>query len=200
MPATRRVRPIPDRGARLWIANTARKNFWRVAAWYELSDLIQDGYMCYYLVRKKYPQAIDREHIMSLLRSTFVNHITDLANKTTRLAEVPDSPQVGDQSEQFSTIDNFVCEFSELTEMIADAPVVVGEAIKALIANPAAFQEAPIRLDRTRETNNARICRLLGLDPKNFDLPKMIYDYLKGGVNLPSMLSSEIPWASEDQS
>jgi hypothetical protein len=37
-----------------FIVNTAKENYWRVAAWYDLEDLIQDGYMCYYKCRQRY--------------------------------------------------------------------------------------------------------------------------------------------------
>lgn len=71
-----------DQGLRLWILNTAKKNFWRVAKHYELTDLIQDGYLCYAICLRRYGQTCDGpSHFMSLVKTTYRNFITDLANK-----------------------------------------------------------------------------------------------------------------------
>lgn len=70
-----------DQGARQWIYKTACKNLWRVSTFYELDDLIQDGFMCFALCREKYSQRVENsKHFMSLLQTVFRNHITDLSN------------------------------------------------------------------------------------------------------------------------
>lgn len=77
-----------DQGLRLWLVKTARKNFWRVASWYEFTDLVQDGFMCYAVCLRKYGDKVDNpSHFCSLVKTTFLNHITDMANKRSNAAD-----------------------------------------------------------------------------------------------------------------
>ncbi len=84
-----------DAGLRGWIANKARKEHWRMASWYSVDDLIQDGYCAYLKCRNKYalqppqpghsalntqtPTKDQRRHFMSLVQRAFTNHIMTLA-------------------------------------------------------------------------------------------------------------------------
>lgn len=84
--------PYLDEGMRGYIHRTAAREFWKVAGWYELEDLVQDGYMCYYKCRHRpqyvaqlssedNPSSEDRRWMMSLVKVTFDRHITTLASK-----------------------------------------------------------------------------------------------------------------------
>jgi len=79
-----------------WIYNHSRKHYWRVAAWYELEDLIQDGLMIAYKCQQYYGKPVDpvpgkvsrvrfgevdSAHFMSLVQSAFRNHIGQLIRK-----------------------------------------------------------------------------------------------------------------------
>lgn len=77
-----------DQGARAWLARTARKNYWRVSDWYDLDDLIQDGYWHWYRIINKYPYITKprmtrnaRRIIMGLFQRTYTNHLHDLAKR-----------------------------------------------------------------------------------------------------------------------
>jgi len=71
-----------DSGAVGWLIKTADKNFWRVEGYMTRSDLVQDGYACYLKVVENYKgKAKNKAHLMSLFKTTFTNHIHDLANK-----------------------------------------------------------------------------------------------------------------------
>lgn len=64
-----------------WIYNHAGRNFWRIAAWYELDDLINDGLAIAYKCQVRYGvsgESIDPPHFMSLVKRAFHNHIGDL--------------------------------------------------------------------------------------------------------------------------
>lgn len=153
--------PGLDKGLRGWIVNTARVNYWRVSSWYQLDDLIQDGYLCYSKVASKYTTA-NQKHLMALVQRTFINHITDLARNRGRLNEVP----VSDISESPETFFDGVMEpNSEATDvamLLLDAPA---EAIALLKALSSDLMSAPYRkADGTRETTNERICRISGID------------------------------------
>jgi hypothetical protein len=82
-----------------WIVKHARTHYWRVAGWYELDDLIQDGLLCGYKCLAMYgvptpaePGEIDRprlneineRHFMSLVQTTFYNHMGQLIRNKRR--------------------------------------------------------------------------------------------------------------------
>src|SRR3974390_506351 len=96
--------PYLDRAMRGWIINHAKRQYWRVAAWYDLADLIQDGFLCYYKCKARYtnltflnhPLPEDKRRFMSLVQRAFANHITNLANRRTETPELAIS-QVRDE-------------------------------------------------------------------------------------------------------
>jgi len=91
-----------DAGLRGWLKTTAVKEHWRVASWYSVEDLVQDGYVCYCKCRDRYTLAVpqpgdrpdgyahqnlftdqpnekQRKHFMSLVQRAFYNHIYTLS-------------------------------------------------------------------------------------------------------------------------
>ncbi len=101
--------PYLDAGMKGFIVNTAKKEFWKVASYYEFADLVQDGYLCYYRCRAAYigkqkfdcfgkpcrflpktnPDRIAQRHFMALVGRAFYNHISTLATKRMRVHEQP---------------------------------------------------------------------------------------------------------------
>jgi hypothetical protein len=81
-----------DNGARHWLLRTAKLNLWRVATFYDLSDLIQDGCLVWCKVTSKYERqagtTLKRAHLMALFKRSYMNHLHDLANERTKLQEV----------------------------------------------------------------------------------------------------------------
>lgn len=79
--------PYLDEGMHGYIRRTAMKDFWRVSAWYDdVADLIQDGYLCYAMCRRRYvvelgtlpavrPTQEHRRWMMSLVKTTFDRYI-----------------------------------------------------------------------------------------------------------------------------
>lgn len=165
--------PYLDRGLRGWITKTAQKNYWRVAAWMGLDDLVQDGFLCYMICRRRYTVA-NKRHMMALVKITYINHITDLANARTRLNEVAVS-QIAAPGHEPEALEHLGgCEEgdAELGAALAHAPDEVRQLI-ALLNDPNALEKLrrPARMyaDGTRETHGERLCRLLGI-PKDFNL------------------------------
>jgi hypothetical protein len=100
------IRPIIgdaylDDGMRGHLFNMSRKNLWRLTG-YELEDLLQEGYLCYYKCRHRYvgqppqkkpngkmrrglpaqnPDKAARKHFMAIVKMAFRNHIYSLASK-----------------------------------------------------------------------------------------------------------------------
>lgn len=103
--AARGADPYLDDGMVGFIEKFARKNHWRVASWLDLDDLIQEGWMCYYAVRRhpKYaslndkaePTPDDVRQVAAMVRTTLVRRMHTLANS---LNAVPESALSADGS------------------------------------------------------------------------------------------------------
>jgi DNA-directed RNA polymerase specialized sigma24 family protein len=203
--------PYLDEGMRGFIHSTARKEFWRVASWYELDDLVQDGYMCYYKCRDRYgvlsvknhPSKADKKWMMSLVKTTFLNHVRHkLAGKMRYGHEVPVS-QLGAPEAEFGDIwDSGIIppqsEEATLAAMVAQAPYEIKQLMCLLAGDGAevlGFKRSRNRATEVgtgkarrvkqgrrpiRETTNAYYCRVLGLNSDQHDLLKMVRDYFNG--------------------
>lgn len=178
----RRLLPKPprmeiDEPCRIWMTNYARKNYWRVAAWVSIDDLIQDGYLTWYRIVSgqklsgprqpgepvssmvSYQWITDRPHIMSLFKTAYMNYVTDLANGRTNRApfEIP----VEDYMDAPDT--DTAC------ALIIGAPKEVQAVLQVLNTEEGREELAadyPVRADGTRETTNERFQRLTGLTGK----------------------------------
>lgn len=160
---------VMDVGARNWLIKTAKQNYWRVACWYELEDLIQDGYVCYAKVIQRYPKAQTAKHVMALFQITFTNHITDLAKATRRYKlevqfdELP--PKYLDQ-----VLEQNPCPYAELLTLISELPLHLRKLIQVMFTEADKIKMPRVRSQRGRENCNELLCRLVGLDPDIVDL------------------------------
>ena len=168
-----------DKGARLWLLKYARKNYWRVAAWIDLEDLIQDGFAAYYETLMRYPTAKDAAHIMRLFQLVFRSKIEDLvrAHKKQIDSARSDIIENVDSSPTLSTI---LPDFSNFHALLVKAPQQIKDALNMLnsehgrqeLIKPFVRQE-----NGRRETLNERWCSLLGYDPKQVDVVTMLRSY-----------------------
>lgn len=136
-----------DAGAQRWLAKEARRNLWRVAHWYELEDLIEDGILCWHIVLAKYPQVQARPQLMRLLQTTYRNHIHQLANKRSVqipevcVAQLPDTVPDPD---------------AELMTWVIEAPLPLRNCLLALLAQPEqAARPLRHKLDGQRQTTDS---------------------------------------------
>lgn len=202
--------PYLDAGMEGFIVNTAQKEFWRVAGWYELEDLIQDGYMCYYKCKDRYgvlsvknhPTKGDIKWMMALVKTTFNNHIRHkLAGKVRYGSEIAVS-QLGAEDSEFDDVWGNIAppqlEESTLAVMLAQAPAEIKQLIQLLVGDGAealGFNRSRNRVSEVgekkvrrvsqgrrplRETTNEYYCRLMGLDPKRNDLLGLVRGYFSG--------------------
>lgn len=164
-----------DAGARNWLLMTAKKNYWRVAPWIELEDLIQDGYMLWISTRRRYMSAIYIPHIMRLFQVTYVNHIHDLARQSSRLLEQPFSQF--DDSAAFAITNLEACQFSELLRLMAEAPGNLKAILIALHSKDRPLRPR-VRTNGVRATLNERLAHLVKVSPSD-DPAKKLRGFLK---------------------
>lgn len=166
-----------DEGARRWLAKAVRKNYWRVSAWYELEDLLQEGYEVYYYVVRHYPRAKDRPHLMALFKLAFTSRINDLATRRTRrVEEVCESDLASaDEPAAFLVSVPAAADITEAAAALACAPQYVKDAL-ALFGSEDGLRRLRHKARRSgpgrhrRETLNERLCRLTGHDPAETDI------------------------------
>lgn len=168
-----------DQGAYRWLVKYAHKHHWRVATFYELTDLIQDGWLCYMIVRRKYPNAVDPPHIMRLFQVTFINHVNDLSKYQSRMAALIVRSAEMDMVEE--TMNPRDAEPGDAYFIPKSAPWYV-HAFLRLLCSPYGPERlrAPhrVRMSGVRELSHDKLCRLIGADPLTTPiLPQALEDY-----------------------
>ena len=169
----------PDQGARLWLIKFAKKNYWRVAAWIELEDLIQDGFECYYETLYRYPTAKDAAHIMRLFQLVFRSRIEDLVRAHKKQIDSARSDIV-ENIDSKPSLSMILPDFSNFHALLAKAPKQIKDMLNLL--NSEQGRQELIKPftrndDGRRETLNERWCKLLGYDAKQIDVVTMLRSY-----------------------
>jgi hypothetical protein len=169
-----------DPGTRRWILKYARTNFWRVSVWYDYQDLVQDGFLCYAIVRAKYPSAVDPPHIHRLTQRVFTNHIHGLSKRRTdqTLEVVVDmASEMGDPR---SELQRKICPDGELQRLLLEAPIRVRDCIVRLLAHPE-LTAIPIAnyASGAHETTHDWLRRITGIEDEP-DLHAAVLNYLRG--------------------
>jgi hypothetical protein len=187
-----------------WIKNHSSRNYWRVAKWMDLADLVQDGIMIAYKIEKRYGRPgidIDEPHYMSLLKKSFHNHIADLLRRSRGdMAEIHFSDMentlVGTgvilkgRSHNESVVDRLAKDNEPLMQdfwmMIQEMPAQLRAGVLLLMTDEGAEKlrsALRLRWDGTEETTEERLYRLTGFsERKDFDieLRSFLWEYGKG--------------------
>jgi hypothetical protein len=142
-----------DEILRSWITSYARSQRWRIAGWYSVKDLIQDGYICYCKCRDAYtlgepdptavhdlntntPNKSQRRHFMALVQTAFKNHIHTLSTRYMVNREEPiDCPSSMDSVTMLEDMAPPQLEETSVLMALASAPAEIGEAIGKLISD-----------------------------------------------------------------
>ena len=129
-----------DNGMKGWICRVAKKNYWRVAAWYEIDDLIQDGLVCYVKCRNKYafldkdnPTAEERKWFMALVQTSFTRRIIDLASRRTATLEVAECALLESELNQAQAVAIAVEDDVHVKMLLAEAPNEIRAVALALV-------------------------------------------------------------------
>jgi DNA-directed RNA polymerase specialized sigma24 family protein len=157
-----------DNGAKIWMWKYCKKNHWRVAAWVDFDDLIQEGYFAYYDTLRRYPTAIEPQHIMSLFKLVLRSNIEDMVRKHSKQIDDARSDIVEViENDAVVSLDAFT-----LQALVVKAPQAIKDVL-ALLMDDKQREELVkpfVRYDNgRRESLNDRMCRLLGKD-QNQDL------------------------------
>lgn len=173
----------PDDIAVRWIKRYARKNYWRVAAWYDLDDLVQDGFMKYCVVAQRYAHIQEPRHLMSLFMRAFHNHIISLARSHRKEPELCEASLCGARSNPyfFENIAGTVPADGPLAIMIEKAPKEIREILKLFTTDEGAEKlKLPRRrrIGNRRESMNHYLRRLCSLPTTGPNLQSALREYL----------------------
>jgi DNA-directed RNA polymerase specialized sigma24 family protein len=168
-----------DRRMRGWIVNTAKKQYWRVAAWYDLEDLVQEGFVCAMICQQRYSHIRSQRHFMALVQTTFINHIHTLAKQRTRQLDVPISSEVAervrDPAEHLVKLAGGEEGDQVSLTLLGQLPIELKMLLHRLQTD-ARLIPMLMHKDRTRETTNEWLCRLIGL-PETIDLELIFHEH-----------------------
>jgi len=187
-----------DDGLRGWLSNTARKEHWRMALWYSLDDLEQDGYLCYMKCVRAYPQISgienpthgERKWFMALVQTAYRNHIMTLAGKFA-IGKEETVPDVASTDERGGSLEELMPPASEVASILLtlkNAPAEIRDAIDKLLQDGldggeylrSQLYRDGTRLRRSRrprrETTKDYFERVTGV----VDLPNKLREYLFG--------------------
>lgn len=188
--------PLMDQGMQGWIVNQARENYWRVARWYDLSDLVQDGYVAFAKCKKAYghlfatpPTEEERKWFMCLVKTTYLNHIYDLAMSHTRCLEATEAWLA--ESDEKQMISAWASDIAAASVVISQMPSELKALVASLAEHGNDYRKSRLRKQKTangatrvvkgrkalRETTNQLYCRLAGLDADEVDLSKQIAEH-----------------------
>lgn len=163
-----------------YVVNFLRKNFWRIAGTHEWDDAMQEARLIFLRVQRKYPDAEDK-HLMSLFKTAWGHHFTDLSVKDSRGRHIQSESNLARDEdslprEMVGATDND----GMLAMMIRQAPSEVRMVLSLFLSAPAELLETAARAwsggPRGKKEGNALINRCLGL-PENTESLEAVRDY-----------------------
>jgi hypothetical protein len=194
--------PYYDEGMEKFILATARRELWKVPRSYDVEDLVQDGKMCYAKCYNAYvgkegrfnrnglgkectflpvqnPDKFAKRSFQSLVKSAFINHITDLAKRRMAVDEHAVSSLEGDDDDGniFDRKLPAQSELGTLASLLTQAPWELKQLVSVLLSGSGVFERHQVGRRKLRETTNEYYCRLLGVSPKERDLVEELKEY-----------------------
>lgn len=191
--------PYLDAGIRGHIVRVARENVHRVAGC-DTEDLIQEGYLCFAIVHKRYvgrrpkqkadgsfhrglplkPDGVARRHFMRLFQRTFHNRLATLAKRQSAFQELLLNDLIREDVSEQSAWDKLIPpedEVSTVTDLLRAAPREI-KMLFALMIDDVVRPYREIgswRRGLVRETNKQYYGRLLGI--YGVDLESLVENY-----------------------
>ena len=176
--------PLFDAGVRGMVVNMSKRQFFKVAGWYELDDLVQDGFMLWWKVRRHYPQIKEVRHLTSLFRTTFNRHIINLANNKRAVNEIAMSHFVSPDIDENDALDQLLGghEDTMALALLRNMPYEL-KALWRFINSETGRRDLrrPYRkVAGVRETTNEFLCRILGFDADSVNFQELARQHFLG--------------------
>jgi hypothetical protein len=172
-----------------WTANHVNKNLWKVKRLYDRADLMQEAYLVFDRVAKKYPDLETGSQFMALYKMAWSNQMINFANADTKdrvMCQMPIFRDEGSASSEETGEREFIGEHYHdgyLAVMIKQAPKEVISVLNLFLSAPQELLDVALASwngsdKRCVAGGSKKICKMLGLDPK-LDVMRMVADYFR---------------------
>jgi hypothetical protein len=172
--------------------NFLKKMFWRVKGIYEFEDLIQDAYEIFLRCRNKYcmpesnPRVTEPKHFMSLYQTSLRNHIFNLSRSVSneRFYRVDEREDWDDIMEVLKKCVGDRGTEGDLRVMVNSAPPLVREVLDVVVNKKELLDkewEKHKKKGGKAEMGNTYLCSVLGYNPLNVNLVKIVRNYFTKG-------------------
>lgn len=165
-----------------YVVNFIHKQHWRLARTHDREDMKQEAHYVFLRCAAKYPILDTPQHFMSLFKTAWSNHITDLAKRSTAARAMVSENQFEAEDEE-AWVRDHVGELDnegQLAVMLRQAPREVLMVLNLFLNAPQELldlaTQAWVGSGRRRVDGNVMVGRLLGLDPEQDPLGK-VHDY-----------------------
>lgn len=147
-----------------WTKSFIKQHRWRCDRIHDFDDLLQDAYLTFLKVERRYPRAAGQAHFMTLYRTALKNEMHDRARYMRRKREQHQDTSV-DAADLTSGRIGEVGHDGYLNLLIEKAPEGVRLALECLEQNPPELHHQ----NGHCETLNMRLKRVLGYDKMRLD-------------------------------
>ncbi len=133
-----------------WASRYCSRQVWRLHNQFDLDDLLQEAWIVFDRVERKYTDVTDRQ-LMALYKISMVNHIHSLARKTRKLEnEIPGFDLHSDDSGQGldQMLVDDTCTGSEFICRALDSSPLALAAVRAILAADRPILVKDAELDR----------------------------------------------------
>lgn len=139
-------------------------------SWFEVSDLMSEGYIVYSKIKEKYKEISEPAHLMSLYKTALKNRFAEIAKDLLTDKE----HLITFDSWKLPSLDN-----TEFMAIVTNAPTEVKETLMLMLDTPKEMAESlGLNVKRRRGfQNNPLVCKLLGYDPAKINVVKLFKEY-----------------------
>ena len=149
----------------------------------DYDDLIQEGFLAYIETRRRYPDAVDPPHIMSLFQLVFRSHLENLIRAKEKqldscIADRFQDRPIGDEDDVPLQWEPIVDSQFYTHALIMKAPKAIREVLGLFTDENCRNKLAePYEGRETKGQINKRFCQLLGKDPEKVNLVEQLQVY-----------------------
>jgi hypothetical protein len=168
-----------------YVINGMKANYFRVSRTLSREDYMQEAYLVFLRVVRKYEGTVtEPKHMMALFKQAWANELNDLATRDTQQRMFVQAPlsrdDGGEDVEAFEPAGD--CDNDgALATMLRQAPREVSMVLNLFLSAPQEVLDVALaswrgKDRRCRTGGSQRICHLLGIDP-SVDVMQRVEDY-----------------------
>lgn len=153
-----------------------QRNMWKFYYMgYERDDILHEAVIVFCDCRDKYVNKVtEPAHFMALFKTSIHNRFLEIASESIAKKEF----EVFNEEDEY-TLDRVIDEESTIAIMLKQAPKEVKDVLSLALNAPKELLESIGFMKKRNRSflNNAKLCRLLGKDPKSINLIRMTEEY-----------------------